>query len=545
MSNVIKYSNTYISNTLRKGNIAIGSNNVDYSPTVTTNFYSGKTPPNNGYTIYFLDNVNNLHIRTASSDSEMITIATQFGGTNINTISNALNYMSSLSTVNVVDRDIENIVTNGLVYYTDASLCLSYPKGNSTLYDLSGNANNSTLQNSPSFVTSTGATGNYIQYASASSQYATIPELGDLTNFTVCCWVYFNSVPTSNTYPALITNQYDLVSKVNYALGVLNATWDGKIAGGYYNSGWKITAGFTPSINTWYHVAVTYDGNTITLYQNGSSYSTTSSTTSALSSGLGGYIARRWDSAEYINGIIPIVSIYNRALSTSEILQNYNAHVSKYSSGVISSGLVMNLSTAPSSGTNWVDSSGNGNVGTVNGTFTYVSNNGGGITTTAVGNSYISTAVNLTNTFTVSMVASLSPGGYWATWWGNDNYNSGKGYFAYMPGTNNLEFGSVTGGSVYSTGGSHTGIHVWDFVLNGTSYVIYKDGVSVSTGSITAPSGGSSTVGTYFGARHGNTGTSFTDLCPGTYYSMRIYNRYLSSTEISSNYTTLKSIHGL
>ena len=88
-------------------------------------------------------------------------------------------------------------------------------------------------------------------------------------------------------------------------------------------------------------------------------------------------------------------------------------------------------------------------------------------------------------------------------------------------------------------------IHIWDFVVNGTNYVLYRDGVSFGNGTITAPAGGSSTTGLYFGARHTNAGTSYADACPGTYYSMRVYNRALSADEIQTNFSFLKSNYGL
>ncbi len=36
-------------------------------------------------------------------------------------------------------------------------------------------------------------------------------------------------------------------------------------------------------------------------------------------------LMKQWDNEDYINGILPIVRIYNRALSATEILNNYNA----------------------------------------------------------------------------------------------------------------------------------------------------------------------------------------------------------------------------
>jgi hypothetical protein len=82
-------------------------------------------------------------------------------------------------------------------------------------------------------------------------------------------------------------------------------------------------------------------------------------------------------------------------------------------------------------------------------------------------------------------------------------------------------------------------------VVSGSTYVLYKDGVSAGTGTFTAPSGGVSTTGLYFGARHTNGGTSYTDACPGTYYSLRVYNRALSSDEINTNFSVLRGNYGL
>ena len=49
----------------------------------------------------------------------------------------------------------------------------------------------------------------------------------------------------------------------------------------------------------------------------------------------------------------------------------------------------------------------------------------------------------------------------------------------------------------------------------------------------------------YFASRHVNGGGGSTDTATGVYYSMRVYNRVLSNVEITTNYDTLKSIHGL
>jgi hypothetical protein len=213
----------------------------------------------------------------------------------------------------------------------------------------------------------------------------------------------------------------------------------------------------------------------------------------------------------------------------------------------------MNLATAPGSatvGTTWTDISGNGNNGTLAGSnsyLTYTSSYGGGITISgAESGTYISTGYNISsNTFTISMAAAINPVSYWATWWGNDVYNSHQGYYAYMPSSSTLNFGSTNGPASYAISG-YTSLAIWDFVINGTNVYLYKNGSLLTSSTITAPSGGYATDGLYFGSRHANAGgATNTDNCAGTYYSMRVYNVALNSTQIAQNYAALKGTYGL
>jgi hypothetical protein len=87
--------------------------------------------------------------------------------------------------------------------------------------------------------------------------------------------------------------------------------------------------------------------------------------------------------------------------------------VSGLPSGIVTSGLQFNLQTAPISGTTWTDSSGNSRNATLQGSPSYVSNNGGGIRLNngnGSGTDYISVPYNIaSNTVTVEVVASFNP----------------------------------------------------------------------------------------------------------------------------------------
>ena len=227
------------------------------------------------------------------------------------------------------------------------------------------------------------------------------------------------------------------------------------------------------------------------------------------------------------------------------------------SGGIVSNGLVFNLLTAPSSGTTWTDATGNGYNATLNNSTSYVSNNGGGIklnNSAYTGTAYISVPYNIgSTTTTIEIIASFNPTSNWATIWGNEAYSSSKGYFAYMVNSTNITWGSPTGNVTSASLTASNAIRQWIFVINGTSKSVYLNGTQVGTTQTVAnPTGGYATGNFYFGARHTNAGTSFTDVMNNStsanqpvFYQMRLYNRALSGSEITQNYDAVKSTYGI
>ena len=227
------------------------------------------------------------------------------------------------------------------------------------------------------------------------------------------------------------------------------------------------------------------------------------------------------------------------------------------SSGVVTDSLVFNLQSAPSSGSTWTDASGNGYNATLNGSASYVSGNGGGIklnNSSYTGTDYISVPYNIgSTTSTIEIIASFNPTSNWATIWGNEAYSSSKGYFAYMVNSTSISWGSPTSSLTTATITASNSIRQWIFVINGTSKSLYLNGSQVgTTATVANPTGGYATGNFYFGARHTNTGTSYTDVMNNTtsanqpvFYQMRLYNKALNTTEITQNYNAVKSTYGI
>jgi hypothetical protein len=221
----------------------------------------------------------------------------------------------------------------------------------------------------------------------------------------------------------------------------------------------------------------------------------------------------------------------------------------------VTSGLQVNLQTAPTSGTTWTDSSGNGYNATLQGSASYVSNNGGGIklnNSLNSGNAYISVPYNIaSNTVTVEVVASFNPTSHWATIWGNEAYSAGRGYLAFMTSATNLIYGKSSAPTVETITASNS-IRQWYFVINGTQHSLFLNNTQVGTTDTLAVQTLFVTSEFYFGSRHANAGTGTADKMNNSnsalqpvFYQMRIYNKALSAAERTQNYDAIKSTYGI
>ena len=329
MPNVIASGTTVSNGTLKRNNFLIGVNtSVQYGPTSATTFWNGIVPAAGGYTIYAQKTVNGPSIRTAANDSELITIARQYGGTNINTISDALNYFNGQSNNLVTNIDYPSIVTSGLTLMYDAGYIPSYPTTGTTWNDLSGNVNNGTLTNGPTFDT---ANGGSIVF-NGTNNYASTTNNITSTTATFISWVNQNGSQSAYTGILLSRISDATATGLGSSYGITPTTnqlgylWNGAVNTYTWNSGLIIPT------NAWCMAVISVSSTSATAYLCQSSGITTATNTVNHSSVTNNFDVGRdlATGVRFFNGKIAQSLLYDRALSATEVLQNYNATKSRF-----------------------------------------------------------------------------------------------------------------------------------------------------------------------------------------------------------------------
>jgi len=161
LPNAIKYSASAQTLALKKGNFWIGTGDVGKGPTSTTGYYNGITPPAGGYTIYLNKASGGPSIYTASNSSQLISLTNSIAGTSYATAADCLNWFSTQTDKMVTNMDYGSIITSGLQMSFDGDYTVSYSQdGTSNWYDMNssiqysgGDAGNPSWANNASEIT--------------------------------------------------------------------------------------------------------------------------------------------------------------------------------------------------------------------------------------------------------------------------------------------------------------------------------------------------------------------------------------------------------
>lgn len=165
------------------------------------------------------------------------------------------------------------------------------------------------------------AGGDYIQTTAGSNSI-----LSGATSCTISAWVNFSDLSSGAGLKAIATNWEATTGSYNYILRYYQSQFQFYIHAN--GSTGNATYGFTPTLNTWYHVLGTLTGGVIQVYLNGAAVGTPGTRTGTMptittSDKIGYY--RSGSTDYFMDGAVSNVAIWkNTALSQDDILNLYN-----------------------------------------------------------------------------------------------------------------------------------------------------------------------------------------------------------------------------
>ena len=224
------------------------------------------------------------------------------------------------------------VVTDGLVLALDAADRNSYPGSGSTWTDLSGNGNNGTLVNGVGYNSGNGGSlvfdgvddyvdcgsNNILNFTSSFSVSFWMNNIiGNTFEYFVNRWTY-----STGAYRQWSFDNAQTANRISF-----------RISGNGTDGGTTIISSTNNSYSSgWNHICGTWDGSNMNLYINSTLVAGPTSVTTMVSTPnqktfIGG---GNLGSTLPMSGNIAQVSIYNRALTVSEIRQNFNALRGRY-----------------------------------------------------------------------------------------------------------------------------------------------------------------------------------------------------------------------
>ena len=216
-------------------------------------------------------------------------------------------------------KNSKNIVTENLVLALDGSDKISYPGSGSTWFDRCGQGNNGTIANA-SF------SDNSIVFDGTEDRVSTNYGSGkNPTTQDLTYEVWAKKSGAGNDEFLFFNSQWSDNRRVYVG------DKDGKLAWGVQNRSWNSNnTDFTITHNQWFQTVVTFSGSSAKLYANSELKDTDTITSFEFSHDLVIGSARTYSALQDWTGNIASFRVYEKALTQTEILQNYNATKSRF-----------------------------------------------------------------------------------------------------------------------------------------------------------------------------------------------------------------------
>ena len=224
-----------------------------------------------------------------------------------------------------------HIVTDGLVLSLDAGNTKSYQSGSATWSDKSGNRNNETFVNGPTFNSDNG--GSIVFDGVNDYCNITISAVPTGSQATVSFWTKFNVTQASSIFSAYNSaGQRQINIHLTWSDSIVY--WDCGASGGTYDriNSSTLTAAQKTGWHNWIFTKNATTG-TMVIYLDGISLASgtgKTNTIGAISTASKRCAIASFDDTMYYSGNISSMLLYNRALTAEEILQNYTATKSRF-----------------------------------------------------------------------------------------------------------------------------------------------------------------------------------------------------------------------
>jgi hypothetical protein len=267
-----------------------------------------------------------------------------------------------LSTAQKYIKKSEPFVTDGLIFHLDASNPTSYSGSGSTVWsDLSSSYAHGKLFSGPTF---TSENGGGIVFDGTDDYFITdtATAFNGLTRMSA--EITFKLTGTISGYEHIINKP----QSVNGGTWGLYSGPNANVLTWYVNADATTMSFSNVVVNKTYHYAMTYDLLSVKTFINGTLVSSVPYTSSLSYDNAKPVNIGRFDTGAYLGPNVNVYNakVYNRALTSTEIKQNYIAVQNKFNTDIVRRGLVLLLDAAdkksyPGRGTKWYDLSGNQN----------------------------------------------------------------------------------------------------------------------------------------------------------------------------------------